>query len=194
MACLSAFIRYLSIALAQFPTTMVEYPILRQSLFVGFHSRDNELDGSWQRIMGTSSSCWHSFDSRGSWCVGILYSLFLHLHLASLPVQETDQLTPAPSLNASSLSLSYNAPPTNTTLTSSLQNSRYVYGNCENATALSTAYITSSYHNTIIVSTIAPSATCCTKCEIGADRVCYEVTKHAQGEKGSEVSVGQTSC
>ena len=57
MAYQSAIIRYLSIALPQFPTTMIEYPLLHLSLFVGFYSEDSELDGSHQRVMDTSQSC-----------------------------------------------------------------------------------------------------------------------------------------
>lgn len=83
----------------------------------------------------------------------------------------------APLLNASSLSSSYKIPPASTTIAASTQNSsaQYVYGNCANDTALSTAYTTISSYNTVIVSTIAPSATCCTKCEIDADMVCFGI-------------------
>lgn len=99
-------------------------------------------------------------------------------------------------MNASSLSMPYTAPLASATITTASHNSsiKYVYGNCANATALSTAYTTISSHNTIILSTIAPSATCCTKCEIGADMVCYGVARLISGAKGFQCLFRQSPC
>lgn len=95
-----------------------------------------------------------------------------------------------PLLNASSLNSSSSA-----IVNDSPQNSvQYVYGNCANATALSTAYTTISSFHTMVVSTIAPSATCCTKCEIGADMVCYGLVKHIPGVKGSRHPFRRSHC
>ena len=102
----------------------------------------------------------------------------------------------AASFNASSSSLSYKVPVNSPTITASPQtnSSKYAFGNCTNVSEFSPAYttVTSLVNtcgfviitaeaqlsdlstcsvNTTIVSTIAPSITCCTSCEVGADRL-----------------------
>ena len=102
----------------------------------------------------------------------------------------------AASFNASSPSLSYKVPAKSAPITASPQtnSSKYVFGDCANASDFSPAYktVTSLVNtcgfviitaeaqlsdlstcsvNTTIVSTIAPSTTCCTQCEVGADRL-----------------------
>ena len=83
---------------------------------------------------------------------------------------EANQSTTVSSVNNSSLSLSYNIPASAANISTN-----YLYGDCANVAAVSTAYSTITSDDTTTVSTIAPSATCCTKCEIGAAKVCYGV-------------------
>ena len=158
------------------------------SHFVFFCLKDIERDVSLHKTIGLSLLCWHTFEIC-SWCVGFNF-------LSFLPVQKTDKCLAATSSNATSLSLSYKLPVVSATITAKTQTSspNYIYGACANASALSPAYttvsslvntcsfviitaeaqlsdLTTCSYNTTIVSTIAPSATCCTKCEIGADKV-----------------------
>ena len=81
---------------------------------------------------------------------------------------KADQFTTVSSVNNSSLSLSYNIPASAANFSTN-----YLYGDCANATAVSTTYSTITSDDTTTVSTIAPSVKCCTKCEIGAEKVCY---------------------
>ena len=103
------------------------------------------------------------------------------------------RLTIAASFNASSPSLAYKVPAKSATITASPQtnSSKYVFGNCTNVPEFIPAYttVTSLVNtcgfviitaeaqlsalstcsvNTTVVSTIAPSTTCCNKCEVGA--------------------------
>ena len=102
----------------------------------------------------------------------------------------------AASFNASSPRLSYKVTANSATITASplTNSSKYVFGDCANASDFSPIYttVTSLVNtcgfviitaeaqlsdlstcsvNTTIVSTIAPSTMCCTKCEVGADRL-----------------------
>ena len=102
----------------------------------------------------------------------------------------------AASFNASSPSLSYNVSANSPTITASplTNSSKYVFGDCANVSDFAPAYttVTSLVNtcgfiiitaeaqlsdlstcsvNSTIVSTIAPSTTCCTSCIVGADRL-----------------------
>ena len=135
----------------------------------------------------------HTFQNCRCRCVEILVPNSI---LFGTFVRNLTNIIIAASFNASSPSLSYKVPAKSATITASPQtnSSNYVFGDCANASDFSPAYttVTSLVNtcgfviitaeaqlsdlstcsvNTTIVSTIAPSTTCCTKCEVGADRV-----------------------
>lgn len=175
------------------PLTLITRFAHSHCLVVGLCPEDIKRDVLGCTSMRVSFLYCHTFENCRCRYVEILFANPICSGL--LCGRLTSNIIPA-SFNISSPGLSYKVPAKSATITASPQtnSSKYVFGDCANATNLSPAYTTvtslvntcgfviitaeaqlsdlsSCSVNTTIVSTIAPSTTCCTKCEVGADRL-----------------------
>ena len=161
--------RYLSLtSTRQYPKSLlIERESLTISLVLGFCPQNIERNVAFYKRTNASLLCWYPLKTCRGWYVGFSFSR----PSICVSLLQADQITTVSPVNNSSLSLSYNIP-----ASAGNFSTNYIYGDCANAPFVSTAYSTITSDGSTTVSTIAPATTCCSKCEIGAAKVCYRVS------------------